>query len=160
MKSNIVLFQFVFLFATACATEVTVEIPSNLINNQSISPSKHFVVENDAVNRYLNEVHYNGFRGSVITKYAIESGYRMDWPREFSISLLPTYINSDVVFSYKIWERWNDTMISEGEGPVSHIQNILNYLQPGNAYVYELTGKEFDYSIRDTLQIEGQTKMI
>ena len=136
------------------------EISFKKASKYNVSPSKHFQLENDAVNRYLNEVQYDGFEGSVITEYAVESGYRMDWPREFTISTLPVGIGLDVVISYKIWKCWTDELLCEGKGTVSHIESVLNNLQPNGVYVYELTKHDLASIIKDTLKFDGQLRMI
>lgn len=133
------------------------EISFKKASRNRISASKHFLVENEAVNKYLNEADYHGFKGSVITEYAVESGFRMDWPREFSFSTLPR--NAEEVY-YKIWECWTDVLLFEGKGTPSHIEGILNHLQPGSAYIYELTGLDMTPIVKDSLQLDGGVRMI
>lgn len=160
MKTYIINYLLLLLSYTACTTEISIDITSNTDKRQCISESKHFLVENDAVCRYLNEVQYNGFKGSVISEYAVESGYRMDWPREFSLSMLSASISPDATLSYKIWKYSTDELLFEGEGSVSQIERFINYLQPGDAYVYELIEPNLTLSFKDTLQLNGQVRMI
>lgn len=136
------------------------EISFKKASKYNVSPSKHFQLENDAVNRYLNEVQYDGFEGSVITEYAVESGYRMDWPREFLLTTLPANISSDQVLYYKIWKCWEDELLFDGKGCLSYIEFVLNHLQPGNAYVYELIEQDSGPFVIDTLQLDGRLRMI
>lgn len=125
-----------------------------------ISREKYFQNENDIVHKYMTEVEYSDYSDSKIKGYAVESGYRMDWPREFTISTLPVGIGLDVVISYKIWKCWTDELLCEGKGTVSHIESVLNNLQPNGVYVYELTKHDLASIIKDTLKFDGQLRMI
>lgn len=169
MKLNSILL-FWFFIAVCCfcgkekqiipKEEEPVKTEEGRINVVStLSPEKTISMENPQVCRYLDEVQYlNGFNGSSVTKYAVESGYRMDFPKSFYLSLPNNRGESLTVRIRSIRgdypHRFTDTIKSDVKN--YEITNLI----PGNLYCYEVTTSDNTQLLSDSLFASGQVRMI
>lgn len=158
--NSFILFSFILAFS-ACEK---VEIESDLTKEGRIGfvspllPEKTISVENPQVCHYLDETQYlYGFTGSLVTKYAVESGYRMDYPSGYSIALPDTNggllsIHVRTVTGYPF--SFSDVVSSNGG--VYEITNLI----PGNLYHYEVRAEDNFQLLSDSIFATGQVRMI
>lgn len=162
---------FLFSFILTLSACEKVEIDPELVKSESflakegricfvspLLPENTISVENPQVCRYLDETQYlYGFTGSLVTQYAVESGYRMDYPSGYSIALPDTNggllsIHVRTVTGYPF--SFSDVVSSSGG--VYEIKNLI----PGNLYHYEVKSENNSLLLSDSIFATGQVRMI
>lgn len=165
--NNILLFGLIIAFSACAKVEIIPELVKNeiVLTNEGricfvspLLPEKTFSVENLQVCHFLDEARYlNGFTGSLVTQFAVESGYRMDYPSGYSImlpdangGLISIHVRNATGYPFS----FSDVVSSNGG--VYEISNLI----PGNLYHYEVrVGDNFKF-LSDSIFATGQIRMI
>ena len=116
----------------------------------------YFNIENDAVNRYINEVIYEPHDTSLIDNYRQGVKYRMDWPNPVIIDIPQTNLDSLFIYCCDD-ENLQDSLNFHVSAENSKAE--LNNFIPNRIYRYEIKNGE-DVLQKGKIRTSGQLRMI
>ena len=121
-----------------------------------VSQHKHLMIENDAVHRYISEVHYSNYNSSLVERYAIESGYRMDWGTTFHFPVVEDTVH------IKLYDVPDRNLLFTGRISTETAQDFISNMIPGSVIVYELYDNKRPQGllVKDTIAIDGKCRMV
>ena len=140
---------------------IQVDNESELFGNQDTTHriGVPILIENDHVHNYINDVHYSSFSYSKITEYAIECGYRMDYPSGYIFNPF-SYVNGKecCVVSAKNIDNPKDSYIKRVN---TRGELCISNLTPNCDYLVEVYDSDDNLLIhRDTISAYGQVRML
>ena len=136
-----------------------ISVSYTILQNGYIGQKKHFLIENEVVHKYLEEVNYESFTSSLIQNYAVDVGYRMDWPDLYEFN---DNSSSSGSFDLSIFKCWQNNLLFNGHVSNELAGTIVSSFSPTSAIMYELD-KEEDATgpvVKDTVLLTGQLRMI
>lgn len=156
-RDSLFLWFLILTLNVACSTDV-ISSAEEVNSEEILFPlDKTISIENAQVELFLRKADYSsGFSSpSCIRDYAVESGYRMDYPVSYSIA-----VPNDVSVSLSIYtnesEKCSFAFVNKTSDSYYEITNLV----PGVIYYYDAKDVAGNIMYKDSLKVTGNVRMI